>query len=193
MYRMSLLTLLAPASLTGRLDVARCTKMALVHDLAESLVGDITPVDNVPKAEKHRREAETMDYVCGPLLGQVGGGIAGADLRALWEEYEEGKTLESVFVHDVDKMELLLQMVEYERANEGRIDLGEFSWVAQKIVLPEVKQWSDEVLKGRDEFWKSVGVATKENSTATTNGVEGITEEKRKGLEEYYGKDEKAE
>ena len=34
----------------------RCIKMALVHDLAESIVGDITPSCGVSKDEKHRRE-----------------------------------------------------------------------------------------------------------------------------------------
>ena len=31
-------------------------KIALVHDMAESIVGDIAPMDNVSKEEKHRRE-----------------------------------------------------------------------------------------------------------------------------------------
>lgn len=35
---------------------ARCIKLALVHDMAECIVGDIAPADNVSKAEKHRRE-----------------------------------------------------------------------------------------------------------------------------------------
>lgn len=30
--------------------------MALVHDMAESIVGDIAPADNIPKSEKLRRE-----------------------------------------------------------------------------------------------------------------------------------------
>lgn len=34
----------------------RCIKLALVHDMAECIVGDITPSDNISKAEKHRRE-----------------------------------------------------------------------------------------------------------------------------------------
>ena len=34
----------------------RCIKMALVHDLAECTVGDITPHCGVSKEEKHRRE-----------------------------------------------------------------------------------------------------------------------------------------
>ena len=34
----------------------RCIKMALVHDLAECIVGDIAPSDGVSKEDKHRRE-----------------------------------------------------------------------------------------------------------------------------------------
>ena len=36
--------------------------MALVHDMAECIVGDITPGDNVPKDEKHKRE-KVLFYV----------------------------------------------------------------------------------------------------------------------------------
>ncbi|KAF1987490.1 hypothetical protein K402DRAFT_375566 [Aulographum hederae CBS 113979] len=159
MYRMAILTMLCPASLSSRLDIPRCTRMALVHDMAEALVGDITPVDGVSKPEKSRRETETMDFICAGLLGGVTGGgkEAGEEMRKVWQEYEDGETLESKFVHDVDKMELLLQMVEYEREKEGKTDLGEFSWVATKIELPEVRQWCEEVLKEREEFWEGIG------------------------------------
>lgn len=36
--------------------MCRCIKLALVHDMAECIVGDIAPADNISKAEKHRRE-----------------------------------------------------------------------------------------------------------------------------------------
>lgn len=159
MYRMSILTMLAPPSLSSRLDIPRCTKMALIHDMAELLVGDITPVDNIPKEEKSRREEETMDYLCKDLLGKFHGGIAADDMKLIWREYEDSVTLESKFVHDIDKMELILQMVEYERSHKGttELDLSEFGWVANKIVLPEVKEWCAVVLKEREEFWKSIG------------------------------------
>jgi putative hydrolase of HD superfamily len=146
--------------------------MALIHDMAESLVGDITPVDGVPKTEKSRREATTMDFLCGGLLGNVKGGIAaaeeeeeeeegkettggaGAAIRAIWQEYEDGVTLESKFVHDVDKMELLLQMLEYEQTYQGTVDLSEFTWVAKRIELEEVKVWAEELLAERAVFWE---------------------------------------
>lgn len=183
MYRMSIITLLCPPALASRIDLHRCTKMALVHDMAESLVGDITPVDGVAKPEKSRREAETMDYLCGTLLGGVHGGAAGSDIRALWQEYEDSQTLESHFVHDVDKMELLLQMLEYERARQGQIDLGEFSWVATRIVLPEVKAWADELLKEREAFWAKIQGA---DGAKKPSRAQDVSEEHKAMSREYY-------
>ncbi|MCJ1420397.1 hypothetical protein MMC32_006754 [Xylographa parallela] len=133
--------------------------MALVHDMAESLVGDITPADPVTKEEKNRRETESMDYLTTHLLGNVGRGgkEAGVDMRKIWQEYEDNKTLEAKFVHDVDKLELVLQMVEYEK-RKGKLDLGEFVRVAQKIVLPEVREWCSEVLQERERYWKGLRI-----------------------------------
>jgi putative hydrolases of HD superfamily len=65
--------------------------------------------------------------------------------------------LESKFVHDVDKIELVLQMVEYERAHKHQLDLSEFAWVARRIVSQEVKAWADEVLLEREVFWGRKG------------------------------------
>lgn len=157
MYRMSIMTMLAPPSLASRLNVPHCTKMALVHDMAESLVGDITPVDGVPVPEKHRREAVTMDFLTEILLGQSSGFFKqGGEIREIWQEYEASKTLEAVFVHDIDKIELLLQAIEYERSNEGKVDLSEFLSVAENIQLQEVKVWCDEILHERNEYWKAL-------------------------------------
>lgn len=40
---------------------------ALVHDLAESIVGDITPYCGVSKEEKQRREMEAMHEIVGTV------------------------------------------------------------------------------------------------------------------------------
>jgi putative hydrolase of HD superfamily len=155
--------------------------MALVHDMAESLVGDITPVDGVNKKEKSRREETTMDYLCSTLLGKVDGGVAGDDIKALWREYEDAKTPESIFVHDVDKVELLLQMLEYERAKGGALDLSEFAYVSNKVETPEVKAWCDEILKDQKEFWQKRG-RTSDGAAA----MEHKSPELKKQVDEYY-------
>ncbi|KAI0132980.1 HD domain-containing protein [Xylariales sp. AK1849] len=184
MYRMSLMTLLCPPTIAYKLDLAKCMKMCLIHDMAESLVGDITPVDGVPKPEKARREAETMDYISDKLLGSVYGGIAGKEIRAIWQEYEDSKTLDSQFVHDLDKLELLSQMVEYEKRVDRCLDLGEFTYVATKMVLPEIQEWAKEILKERDDFW-----GTKEHVHGESGVHGGLPAETSRQQEAYYAKE----
>ncbi|GAM86329.1 hypothetical protein ANO11243_043430 [Dothideomycetidae sp. 11243] len=160
MWRMAMLTMIAPPPLASQLDLHKCMKMALIHDIPESLVGDLTPADAVPKPEKFRREALTMDFITKDLLKNVPveGMNVGRDMEATWQEFEEGKTLESRFVQDLDKIELLLQMVEYEKRGRGRIDLSQFSYVATKILLSENKPWVNKILEEREQFWSAHGL-----------------------------------
>lgn len=53
MYRMAVLTMTIEDS---SLDLSRCLRMALIHDLGEAIVGDITPRCGVPSDVKHRME-----------------------------------------------------------------------------------------------------------------------------------------
>jgi putative hydrolase of HD superfamily len=43
----------APHSLSSKINIPHCTKMALVHDTAEALVRDNTPMDEVTMHEKN--------------------------------------------------------------------------------------------------------------------------------------------
>lgn len=152
MYRMGMMAMCPPPSLLSQgLDVNKCIKMSLIHDVAESIVGDITPADLVSKVEKKCRETETVDYISGRLLR----GTMGQELKNIWHEHEDGVTLESRFVQDLDKLEMLLQMVEYESRANGQINLEDFTYVITKIQLPEMKTWADEILQDRPEFWKN--------------------------------------
>ncbi|KAK8922781.1 hypothetical protein H634G_03775 [Metarhizium anisopliae BRIP 53293] len=184
MYRMSIISMFAPPSLAKRIDLHKCMKMCLIHDMAELLVGDITPVDGVPKPEKSRRESLTMHYLTKNLLGNKDDAAVGEDIRAIWDEYEDSKTLESQYVHDIDKMELLLQMMEYEKRAEGALDLGEFAYVSSKMVLDETKAWAKELIEEREKFW-----GTKQHVDGVKGVEGGVTEEKTKMQDEYYSRD----
>ncbi|VAI56128.1 unnamed protein product [Triticum turgidum subsp. durum] len=110
MYRMGVMALIA-ADLPAGVNRDRCVKMAIVHDIAEAIVGDITPADGVPKEEKSRREKEALDHMCALL----GGGSRADEIRELWMEYENNATLEAKVVKDFDKVEMILQALEYEK------------------------------------------------------------------------------
>lgn len=98
-------------------DKDRCVKMAVVHDLAESIVGDITPWDKKEMKSKHKNEEKAMHELTDKLDDK--------DIMELWEEFEEGKTPEAVFVRELDKAEMFLQAWEYEK-EYGRKDLNSF-------------------------------------------------------------------
>ncbi|CAL5059953.1 unnamed protein product [Urochloa decumbens] len=142
MYRMGVMALVA-ADLPG-VDRDRCVKMAIVHDIAEAIVGDITPSDNVPKEEKSRMEKEALDHMC-ELLG---GGPRAQEIRELWMEYENNASLEAKVVKDFDKIEMILQALEYEK-EQGR-DLEEFfQSTAGKFQTDIGKAWAAEIASRR--------------------------------------------
>eukprot|EP00878_Enallax_costatus_P042662 GHUV01050093.1.p1 GENE.GHUV01050093.1~~GHUV01050093.1.p1 ORF type:complete len:125 (+),score=23.59 GHUV01050093.1:368-742(+) len=60
MYRMGLMSLLASDC---NVDGQRCIRMALVHDIAEAIVGDITPHCNVSDADKFKLEADAVQEI----------------------------------------------------------------------------------------------------------------------------------
>lgn len=109
MYRMAILSMLLP---NEKLDIGKCVQLCLVHDIAEALVGDLTPLDGISKEEKLKREKEALLYLVHDLLGSS---RAAQRLEQLWMEYEDRDTLESKVVKDLDRFELCLQAVEYER------------------------------------------------------------------------------
>lgn len=64
-------------------------KMALVHDLAESVVGDITPHCGISKQEKEIRERKAMREITSLLEDCE----MADEIVDLFEEFEAGKLL----------------------------------------------------------------------------------------------------
>ncbi|GMM57751.1 5'-deoxynucleotidase [Maudiozyma humilis] len=152
MYRMSIISLLIANPDVNR---DRCVRIALVHDMAEALVGDITPVDPIGKDEKHRREEATMRYVCDEIVRPIS--AAGArEMLADFLEYESIGSLEARYVKDIDKYELLVQCFEYEQAHGGKLNFQEFFVAREWIATPEVSKWADDLIEARRAYFDSL-------------------------------------
>jgi len=119
MYRMAMMALALPPD--SGLDRDKCIKIALVHDMAETIVGDVTPFDNVDKAVKSKAENEATSYISNLLEREEG-----SELHNLWLEYENQTSLEAKFVKDLDKLEMCYQAFEYEKEEESVGRLQEF-------------------------------------------------------------------
>jgi putative hydrolase of HD superfamily len=140
LFRCSLSALLLGATAA---EGQHAAAMALVHDLAEALVGDIVPGDPAWTPEtKHAAEGEAMRVLVATL--GAAHAEAGARLQALFDEYEAQESETARIVKDVDRVEMLLQAVEYERA-QGADLAGFFDSVRGKVRDARVEAWAREV------------------------------------------------
>jgi putative hydrolase of HD superfamily len=108
----------AAHGLAAPLDAGRVAQIAVVHDLAESVVTDLPrrATQLLGKDVKHQAEALALE--------QLARDLPNSDFLALWYEYCELSTPEGRIVHDADKLEMVHQALVYERA--GNQNLGEF-------------------------------------------------------------------
>lgn len=137
MYSMGIMTFLLGND--SNLDRLRCLQLALIHDLAECVVGDITPQDNVPKDVKHRLEDQAMQELTAPLDNEVG-----KTIYELYKEYEKKESPEARFVKDLDQFDMILTAAEYEQKNKTPRKLQEFfDSTRGKFEHPFIKQLVD--------------------------------------------------
>lgn len=150
MYRMGVTSMLIKDPKVNR---DKCVRIALVHDIAEALVGDITPFSDVQKEEKHRREWETIQYLCEELIKPYNE-IAAKEIMEHWLEYENVSSLEARYTKDIDKYEMLVQAFEYETKHGPKVDLEQFWSAMSSIKTEEVKGWANDLYALRDETLK---------------------------------------
>lgn len=98
------------------LDTEKVVRMALIHDLAESRTGDLTP------SQKPDDHSENESNAIGEMFSRLPRRL-GARYTGLWEEYEAKETPEARLVHNADKIEMLVQALEYE---DGVVNLDQF-------------------------------------------------------------------
>lgn len=120
----------APKS-TVSLDITKVLQIALLHDLPEVIVGDITPHDNISKQEKHRLEEAAARQILPPHLYQ------------LWKEYMLNQSPEAQFVHQMDKIDMAIQALVYE----GQADTNEFVDSAHRKLDNEHTQILNDILQ----------------------------------------------
>lgn len=110
-WRLSLMVFLIAEELKIDLDLMRAVKMALVHDLAESITGDIDAIKiaegEISKKEKYELEKRAMQKIKNSLPEE-----RGMEIYALWHEFEKSETAEAKFVKALDKLETLTQIAE---------------------------------------------------------------------------------
>jgi putative hydrolase of HD superfamily len=94
-------------------DLPKVILMLAVHEVGETVIGDITPWDGITKDEKSRAELAAVKQVFSKLA-------ISDELTKLFMEFEENKTKEAIFCKQIDKLEADLQIKLYDES--GRAD-----------------------------------------------------------------------
>lgn len=133
-FRLGILAWLLPQIKKYDIDTDKVLKMGLIHDMCEVYAGDATPYDDLvtPNAEenrellakwprrnkeekerlallKHEKEKKGLEKLLSLLPNKIHD-----EFMDLWMEYENGDSREGRFVRQLDRLETLMQALEYE-------------------------------------------------------------------------------
>jgi putative hydrolase of HD superfamily len=97
------------------LDIYKVIMMLAIHELGETIIGDLTVYD-IEKKEKEIIEHKAVHDILNGL-------VSGEELEKLFLEFDEHKTKESLFAYQCDKLECDIQCKLYGEDNS--VDLNE--------------------------------------------------------------------
>ena len=87
-----------------KIDTTKMIKMTLLHDLAESVTGDLTP-EQASKINKNELEENTIKAILQELPDSLS-----KEYFEIWKEYLNKSSSESLIVHEIDKFVFIGQL-----------------------------------------------------------------------------------
>ena len=115
-YQMALMALYLSKDYSNEYDFNKVIKLCLCHDLAESIIGDITPTDEL---YKNKKDIEIQ------AMKKLSLECDFTELYELFLEYEDKSSKEACLANDLDKLDMYVQSIDYETKNLS-LDLSEF-------------------------------------------------------------------
>lgn len=117
-------------------------KMILLHDLAESKIGDYTP-NQISKENKIKIENKAYDEIINALPDAIK-----LQYAQIWEEYQKQESPESKIVHQIDKLEMALQAKMYQKQGSSKDAVESFFKSAEnEITHPKLKDILNQILQ----------------------------------------------
>ena len=117
-------------------------KMILLHDLAESKIGDYTP-NQISKENKIKIENKAYDEIINALPDAIK-----LQYAQIWEEYQKQESPESKIVHQIDKLEMALQAKMYQKEGSSKEAIESFFKSAEnEITHPKLKAILDQIIQ----------------------------------------------
>jgi putative hydrolase of HD superfamily len=126
----------------GNYNSEKIIKMVLLHDIAESKIGDYTP-EQLSKEKKTEIENNAFNEIIKKLPDLIK-----SQYLQIWKEYQENTSPESKLVHQIDKLEMALQANIYKKDGHSQEKLESFFESAKMdITDPKLKELFTEIIK----------------------------------------------
>lgn len=141
----SLLTLILARN-RKNIDPEKAVKMAIVHDVVESLTGDKIQKEYWSGGDIRKRDKDMNELVAVKKLISI---LGDDEIFPLMKEFIEGKTTEAKFVYQIDKLEMILQSIKYSKEGRGRKSLEPF-WDEKNLSRlkdPELREIAEKAIE----------------------------------------------
>jgi len=153
-WRLSIMAATVAKQLNLTLDCHHAVKIALVHDIAEAITGDIdcrlVAGNETSKCQKKENENAAMHKLTEKLPPDIQ-----KEIIELWKEYAEASTIEARYIKALDKIEAILQLVESRHMNMTNPEIIAVCADAHIKKIPELEPLLHIVkLKLKQEFEK---------------------------------------
>ena len=123
------------------LNTEKIIKMSILHDWAESKIGDFMP-DEIGYDKKSELENYAMTEILESLPQKIQ-----SDYQNMWDEFLVRDTPEAKLVHELDKLEMALQAKIYETATDPEKVKPFIISAVEQIMDPDVKKILMDILK----------------------------------------------
>lgn len=138
-WHMAVMAYLLKEYSNQKIDIAKTIIMILLHDVVEIDAGDAYAYDEVAKQGQAERENRAADRIFSLLPDDQK-----AELRALFDEFNECKTPEAKFARAMDNFQPLL----LNDSNDGN------DWVRHGIKKSQVINRQEKSKSGSTEIWE---------------------------------------
>ena len=137
-WHMSLMCILLSEYSNEPIDVLKTISMILIHAVVEIDAGDTYAYDDKAKLSQRDRELKAADRLFNILPDDQA-----KKLRALWDEFEEGKTPEARFAHTMDN----IQPAMLNNSTDGRV------WKERGVRLSQILERNKNTPDGSEVLW----------------------------------------
>ncbi|MBQ8784129.1 MAG: HD domain-containing protein [Clostridia bacterium] len=148
-WHLAMMVELFKAYAKPEVNIDRCIKMALVHDLVEIYAGDTFAYDVKGYEDKAQRELEAAEKLFALLPdGQ------GEEYKSLWLEFDEEKTPDALYTCALDRLQPLIN--NYKTQGHTWVDSVTYDMVEKRMlkikaampeVWPEIQEMLDDSVR----------------------------------------------